>query len=545
MSEMIVNVKSLGASKSEETDLGTTTVEMSMLDAFEDKLIISQLVCEPAPELERCDSLESVLFVEDPQVVSPQGNQPTTDRPIQDAESAQPPEPRLTFHQPPEPRLTFHQPPEPRITFHQPPEPRITFHQPPEPRITFHQPPEQTVTIEQPPEPRVTIHQPPEQRVTIHQPLEQRVTIHQSPEQRVTIHQPPEPRVTIHQPLEQRVTIHEPPEQRVTIHQPLEQRVTIHQPPEQRVTIHQPPEPRVTIHQPLEQRVTIHQPLELKPQWIVGAQCQAVWSEDGEVYPATILSLEGKRCRVRFNGYDNEEDVVLSTLKQPEVQSKSTREWKAGSRCRAMYSVDRIIYSAVVLWVKGQRCRVRFHDYNNEEELDVSDLLSPNELNGPVSSGRGATWRPMFGTGARRRREASNSGDKQELEQDERGEREDRREGKDGGDRGKDPLHNTKQPKDKSMSLGSEEREVDEKKPAERPACPIFCSFPPFPPPHPHHPPPHSSGAAPPFMAPPPPFWAFEGNVSDSTSHMLMLWYMCGFHTGSYMAQQQKSSSRD
>lgn len=47
---------------------------------------------------------------------------------------------------------------------------------------------------------------------------------------------------------------------------------------------------------------------------MVGSQCRAVWSEDGLVYPAVIISLEGERCRVQFEGYGNEEDVELSSL---------------------------------------------------------------------------------------------------------------------------------------------------------------------------------------------------------------------------------------
>lgn len=48
---------------------------------------------------------------------------------------------------------------------------------------------------------------------------------------------------------------------------------------------------------------------------------------------------------------------------------------------------------------------------------------------------------------------------------------------------------------------------------------------------------------APSFIPPPPPPWMFgekESSVSasvDATSSMLMLWYMCGFHTGSYMVR--------
>lgn len=58
------------------------------------------------------------------------------------------------------------------------------------------------------------------------------------------------------------------------------------------------------------------------------------------------------------------------------------QDWKPGSVCRAVFSEDGLVYPAVVLWVKGQRCRVRFDNYNNEEEKDVGSLLRHNELHG-------------------------------------------------------------------------------------------------------------------------------------------------------------------
>ncbi|KAI3369172.1 hypothetical protein L3Q82_026132, partial [Scortum barcoo] len=122
-------------------------------------------------------------------------------------------------------------------------------------------------------------------------------------------------------------------------------------------------------------------------QWAVGARCLSVWSEDGQVYPATVVSVDGKCCRVRFSGYNNEEDVELSALRKPnaalQTQRQTSQDWKPGSRCRAVYSEDGLVYPAVVLWVKGQRCRVSFDNYNNEEEQDISALLDPNELHGP------------------------------------------------------------------------------------------------------------------------------------------------------------------
>lgn len=59
-----------------------------------------------------------------------------------------------------------------------------------------------------------------------------------------------------------------------------------------------------------------------------------------------------------------------------------------------MYSEDGLVYPAVVLWVKGQRCRIRFDNYNNEEEQDVGRLLNPDELHGPsrAAAAKVETW---------------------------------------------------------------------------------------------------------------------------------------------------------
>ncbi|KFW91386.1 Survival motor neuron protein, partial [Phalacrocorax carbo] len=54
-------------------------------------------------------------------------------------------------------------------------------------------------------------------------------------------------------------------------------------------------------------------------QWKVGDSCNAVWSEDGKVYLATIASINQKRgtCVVIYTGYGNEEEQNLSDLLPP------------------------------------------------------------------------------------------------------------------------------------------------------------------------------------------------------------------------------------
>uniref|UniRef100_A0A8C5T8Y3 Tudor domain-containing protein n=1 Tax=Malurus cyaneus samueli TaxID=2593467 RepID=A0A8C5T8Y3_9PASS len=54
-------------------------------------------------------------------------------------------------------------------------------------------------------------------------------------------------------------------------------------------------------------------------QWKVGDSCNAVWSEDGNLYLATIASINQKRgtCIVTYTGYGNQEEQNLSDLLPP------------------------------------------------------------------------------------------------------------------------------------------------------------------------------------------------------------------------------------
>ncbi|XP_069818933.1 survival motor neuron protein isoform X2 [Dendropsophus ebraccatus] len=54
--------------------------------------------------------------------------------------------------------------------------------------------------------------------------------------------------------------------------------------------------------------------------WRVGESCNAVWSEDGNLYPATISSIDAKRgtCIVTYTGYGNTEEQSLADLRFPD-----------------------------------------------------------------------------------------------------------------------------------------------------------------------------------------------------------------------------------
>ncbi|NXX38228.1 SMN protein, partial [Tricholaema leucomelas] len=54
-------------------------------------------------------------------------------------------------------------------------------------------------------------------------------------------------------------------------------------------------------------------------QWKVGDSCSAVWSEDGNMYLATITSINQKRgtCVITYTGYGNQEEQNLADLLPP------------------------------------------------------------------------------------------------------------------------------------------------------------------------------------------------------------------------------------
>ncbi|XP_064808488.1 survival motor neuron protein-like [Oncorhynchus masou masou] len=278
--------------------------------------------------------------------------------------------------------------------------------------------------------------------------------------------------------------------------------------------------------------------------WEIGSHCKAVWSQDGRVYPATLVWLEGERCKVKFDNYGNEEEMDLSAM-LPEAADqprKEKRVWMLGSRCRAVYSEDGLVYPAVLVWMRGERCRVKFEGYGNEEELELSTLLSPDDLG--RHCGR-ATAKAVEGF----RSTSNNSADWKK-------DREWRTPQQEGQEEPSSPRPPEFAP-GKGFNLGNEQG--NKKKPSSRKEEPKGRSrepndhpFPFFPP----VPPPNGSLDFLSLLPPPPPppcVWpprtglvdAGDGLGSSVTdlSSMLLSWYLCGYHTGCYMAMQQTAAS--
>ncbi|XP_075758853.1 uncharacterized protein LOC112547413 isoform X1 [Pelodiscus sinensis] len=118
--------------------------------------------------------------------------------------------------------------------------------------------------------------------------------------------------------------------------------------------------------------------------WKVGDACCAVWSEDGLLYPAHVVSLskEGGSCTVEYEHYGNREEQRLQDLLPPDENPGSLaprRTWKAGDACSAIWSGDGLLYPATVRLVDAAAgtCLVEFDGYGNKEEQALEELLPP------------------------------------------------------------------------------------------------------------------------------------------------------------------------
>ncbi|NXX85931.1 SMN protein, partial [Urocolius indicus] len=78
-------------------------------------------------------------------------------------------------------------------------------------------------------------------------------------------------------------------------------------------------------------------------QWKVGDSCDAVWSEDGNMYLATITSINQKRgtCVVTYTGYGNQEEQNLSDILPPTYDETVNGTWNSGeNENETPYSTD-------------------------------------------------------------------------------------------------------------------------------------------------------------------------------------------------------------
>ncbi|KAF1414082.1 Survival motor neuron protein, partial [Eudyptula minor] len=102
-------------------------------------------------------------------------------------------------------------------------------------------------------------------------------------------------------------------------------------------------------------------------QWKVGDSCNAVWSEDGNVYLATIASINPKKgtCVVTYTGYGNQEEQNLSDLLPPASDETVSGMGNSGrNENETPYSTDESEKSSQSPQNKNNCTKARFSPQN-------------------------------------------------------------------------------------------------------------------------------------------------------------------------------------
>ncbi|NXL37732.1 SMN protein, partial [Glaucidium brasilianum] len=113
--------------------------------------------------------------------------------------------------------------------------------------------------------------------------------------------------------------------------------------------------------------------------WKVGDSCNAVWSEDGNLYLATIAAINQKRgtCVVTYTGYGNQEEQNLSDLLPPAIVN--------GMGCSGE-NEDETLYST-------EESEKSFPSYQNKNNCTRA-RFSPQNLFFPAPPAAGGLGRP-------------------------------------------------------------------------------------------------------------------------------------------------------
>ncbi|XP_076036206.1 survival motor neuron isoform X2 [Oratosquilla oratoria] len=77
-----------------------------------------------------------------------------------------------------------------------------------------------------------------------------------------------------------------------------------------------------------------------KREWYTGDPCRAKFTEDGMVYEATVVSMQPDHgtCRVRYVGYENEEDLPVRTLIKSKGEEARRRQFQESNNCMSVES---------------------------------------------------------------------------------------------------------------------------------------------------------------------------------------------------------------
>merc|ERR1711874_476668 len=129
-----------------------------------------------------------------------------------------------------------------------------------------------------------------------------------------------------------------------------------------------------------------------KKEWKIGDLCVAQWREDGVWYDSEILEIVGERVKVKFVEYGNEDYTTLGQLKmagsldaeEEKTENQEPKVWRVGDLCVAMWNEDMVWYNSEILEFVGDRVKVRFVEYGNEDYTTIGQLKMAGSLDAEV-----------------------------------------------------------------------------------------------------------------------------------------------------------------
>ncbi|NWS77781.1 SMN protein, partial [Crotophaga sulcirostris] len=149
-------------------------------------------------------------------------------------------------------------------------------------------------------------------------------------------------------------------------------------------------------------------------QWKVGDSCNAVWSEDGNMYLATIASINQKRgtCVVTYMGYGNQEEQNLSDLLPPASDETVNGMGSSGeNESETPYSTDESEKSPQLPHSKNNCTKSRFSPQNlrfpspaaapglGRVSSDLSEIINVTLISQVTPPSFLSCWPPPFPAG--------------------------------------------------------------------------------------------------------------------------------------------------
>lgn len=113
---------------------------------------------------------------------------------------------------------------------------------------------------------------------------------------------------------------------------------------------------------------------------------QVIVEQGGALYEAKIVSAEKGGFKVSYKGYDEDETVDASRIK---ASVKAGGPWKVNDK--VLVEQDKKIYAAKILSAEGDKFKVDYDGYNEQETVAADRIRAPLPKGGvKVSGGGGA-----------------------------------------------------------------------------------------------------------------------------------------------------------